>query len=150
MSQSERKPGHSVVEAMITIIGIVVLIGLAVPAHRGLGVRATVAECVQAANAAGPSATALLDSLAALPQCSAVRQTGERSVSVTVHDDRAQVAPVLQLVLAEEARPGPPWRCSQLAGDPRHMPLECRAAAARPDSDSMSHHAPPGLQQALR
>lgn len=131
MSNSERKPGHSVVEIMITVVGIIVLIGLAVPAHRGLGVRANVAQCVEAANTADPSVEATLQRLGALPHCADVRPGTAGSVVVTVRDSRAGVPPVVQLAPSTDAQQAPAWRCSQVSGDPRHMPMECRAASPR-------------------
>ncbi|TXK65613.1 hypothetical protein [Alkalisalibacterium limincola] len=151
MSISEGKPGHSVVEIMITVVGIIVLIGLAVPAQRGLGVRANVAECVEAANTAHPSVDATLQRLGALPHCSDVRPGTDGSVVVTVRDTRASVPPVVQLAPSADAQHEPAWRCRQVSGDPRHMPAECRTAPARTQgSNPPTRNFPSALHQAER
>jgi|GEM_PF-6327435 len=143
MTQPERKHRYSVVEIMITVVGIIVLIGLAVPAQRGLGVRANVARCVDAANAAGPSAQALLDRLATLPQCTDVRPYSDGSIVVTVDDARAAERPVFKLAPAADGRHELAWDCRQVSGDPRHMPAQCRSAPPATSSSGGSRGALP-------
>jgi len=143
----KKQQGFTLIELMIVVAIIAILAAIALPAYQDYTIRAKVSEGIVQADAAKLAVAETAQSMGKLATAVAnnaeagfvSKQTNNVAsvaiangvITITTRNTGATVEPVLRLSPTQPDLDSPiTWTCTLQAGEAKHVPANCRTAAA--------------------